>query len=48
MCFQNCLGLFHIGNAVGDVVHDSRQAQVGMGGLVQHVLQPVGAIRNLQ
>src|SRR5581483_9936783 len=42
--FQNRLRLFHIGDAVRDVIHDSGKAKVGMRGLVRHVLQPVGAI----
>src|SRR5579864_5244318 len=46
--FQNRLRLLHIGNTVGDVIHDSGESKVRMSGLIQHVLQPVGAIGNLQ
>jgi hypothetical protein len=44
---ENCLRIFHIRNSERNMVHYSRQPQIGMLWLTQHVLQPVRSVWNL-
>ncbi len=48
MRLHDGLRFFHVGDAERNVVHHPGELQVHVLGLVQHVLQPVGAVGNLQ
>ena len=41
-------GVLHVGDTEGEVVHDSDVLERGVGWVVQHVLDPVGAVGNLE
>ena len=47
MRFHNRLCLLHVRNTERDVIHHTREFQVHMLGLVQHIFQPISAVRNL-
>ena len=47
MRFHDRLRLLHVRDAKRNVIHHSRESQIHVLGLVQHIFQPVGAVRNL-
>ena len=47
VCPELPLGGVNVGNPEGDVVHHPKSVLVGVGGDVEHVFKPVGAVRDL-
>ena len=43
-----CDGVFHVDDAEGEVVHDAYVLECGVGWVVEHVLDPVGAVGDLK
>src|SRR5215469_26052 len=47
VCAQLLLRGVNVGNAQSDVIHHAKSVLVGVGGNVEHVFEPVGAVRDL-